>query len=349
MRKAGMQRPGKAASRSDVARLAGVAPSTVSLVLNNTPGPRIPDETRKRVVAAAESLGYRSSSIAKALVTGRTSTIGIVLHFVDRPFIDYSARVLDGCWMALQERGYRLLMMRGTPDACVAGLFRERSVDGIVVLAAPQAAADPELADLAAAGFPTVFIGSRPRHAACDYVDIDNVATAREATARLIRAGHRDILHLAGPLEVNSSAVDRLAGYRQALADAGLPRRDDLVIDGSYNPTIAAERLALAMERGLRFSAIFAANESMGFGAARMLASRGLQVPEDVSLICIDRDTYTRGHPHLETYEQPLDAIGRRAGTALIERIEGKVDGPARSLLLPCHAIPGASLAAPRG
>lgn len=347
MRKAGSQRTRKAASRSDVARLAGVAPSTVSLVLNNTPGPRIPDETRKRVVAAAESLGYRSSSIAKALVTGRTHTVGVVLHFVGRPFIDYSARVLDGCWLALQERGYRLLMVRGGADACVAGLFRERSVDGIVVVAAPHQADDAELVDLAASGFPTVFIGSRPQRAECEYVDIDNAATAREATARLIRAGHRAILHLAGPLGVNSAAVDRLAGYRQALADAGLPFRDELVIDGSFNPEIAGERLDAALAGGLRFSAVFSANESMGYGAVRVLEAHGLRVPDDVAMICIDRDTYVRGEPHLETYEQPLDAIGRRAGTALIERIEG-LDGPPRSLLLPCRPVPGASLAPPR-
>lgn len=342
-----MQRRKQAASRSDVAKLAKVAPSTVSLVLNNTPGPRIPDETRKRVVQAAEELGYRSSSIAKALVTGRTNTIGVVMHFVERPFIHYSARVLDGCWMALQQHGYRMLMLRGTGDTCVAGLYRERSVDGVLVLAAPHQSRDPELLDLAASGFPIVFVGSRPEAVTSDYVDIDNVTTARQATEELIRAGHREILHIAGPLEVNSSALDRLAGYRQAMDAAGLPRRPELELDCSFNGGFAEQRLAAAMQAGLRFTAIFSANQGMAYGAMRTLQARGLRVPQDVSVIAIDAEQDDPGLPRVSTYEQPLDAIGRRAGEALHGRIGG-FDGPGRAFLLPCRSLPGATLGPPR-
>lgn len=341
-----MQRRRQAASRSDVAKLAKVAPSTVSLVLNNTPGPRIPDETRKRVLEAAEALGYRSSSIAKALVTGRTNTIGVVMHYVDRPFYQYSARVLDGFWLSLQPHGYRMLMVRGTGDTCVAGLYRERSVDGILVLAGPHAARDPELMDLAAAGFPVVFIGSRPLAVACDYVDIDNVLTARQATEELIRAGHREILHLAGPLDVNSAAVDRLAGYRQAMDAAGLPRRPELELDCSFNPELAEERLEKAMQGGLRFTAIFAANQAMAHGAMRVLRARDLDVPSDVAITAIDLEHEDPKRQSLFTYEQPLDDIGQRAGEALHERING-YEGPGRALLLPCRSVPGSSLGPP--
>jgi LacI family repressor for deo operon, udp, cdd, tsx, nupC, and nupG len=207
-----MLRSGRAASRKDVAAAAGVAPSTVSLIINQTPGIRIPTTTRDRVLEAARRLGYRSSTIARSLVTGKTGTVGAVMHFVDHPFHNYTAGVLEGFWSAVQPHGYRILLSNGTPDACIAGLFRERCVDGLLVVAAPTGSDDRELHDLAAAGFPVVFVGSLPLAIAANYLDIDNVAVGRSATERLLSLGHRRILHLAGPLDVNTSALDRLAG-----------------------------------------------------------------------------------------------------------------------------------------
>lgn len=334
-----MQRRKRAANRHDVAKLAGVAPSTVSLVLNNTPGPRIPAATRQRVAAAAESLGYRSSAIAKALGSGKTHTIGVVMHFVERPFYQYSARIMDACWLALQPHGYRMLMVRGGDGTCVAGLYRERSVDGLIIMAAPNQAPDPELADLVEAGFPAVFIGSRPPAVACDYVDIDNLATAHEGTARLIRAGHREIVHLAGPIASSSAAAERLAGFRRAMAEAGLPVRDEQVVDGAFTADAAAEGLGRAMQAGLRCTAIFAANQLMAFGAVRVLAARGLRVPEDVVIAAIDRDPDGPQLPGLLCYDQPLGEIGGHAARILLERIGGDL-GPMRSVLLPCRPVP---------
>jgi LacI family transcriptional regulator len=337
----------KAASRSDVAKLAGVAPSTVSLVLNRTPGPRIPDETRRRVMEAADELGYSSSTIAKALVTGRTMTVGVVMHFVERPFYQYSARTLDGVWTTLRPQGYRMLMVPGVGDACVAGLYRERSVDGILVLAAPCEADDAELRGMAASGFPAVLIGTRALAVETDYVDIDNVAVARQATAELIQAGHRDILHLAGPLDVNSAAIERRDGFHAAMRDAGLPVGDAAVLDGSFNSDIAAERLALAMDRGQRFTAIFAANQAMARGALRVLESRGLRVPQDVSMISIDVDEEgRRADVAVDTFDQPLEELGRSAGALLVQRMQG-LAGSTQKILLPCRVVRCGSIAPP--
>ena len=340
-----MQRRKQAANRSDVARLAKVAPSTVSLVLNATPGPRIPDETRQRVMDAARQLGYSSSTIARALVTGRTMTVGVVVHFVERPFHQYAAGILDGFWMAMRPQGYRMLLVPGGTEACVAGLYRERSVDGLIVLAAHADAADPELKSLAEAGFPAVFIGTRPTAVRTDYVDIDNVATARQATEELIRAGHRDILHLAGPLDVNSAARDRRDGYVAALRAAGLPVRENLIIDCSFNGDFVDPRLSAAMDAGLRFSAIFAANYSMARAASAVLAKRGLRIPADVSLITIDADDTLRNE--IRTVAQPLEGIGSEAGRLLLERMTG-TGGPPRSVFMPCQLSGAATVAPPR-
>lgn len=337
-----MQKKRQAATRSDVARLAGVAPSTVSLVLNGTPGPRIPEETRKRVVDAASRLGYSSSTIARALVTGRTMTIGVVVHFVDRPFQQYAARVLDGLWQVIQPKGYRMLLVPGGGPACVAGLYRERSVDGIVVLAAPAAADDPELRSVAEAGFPAVCVGTRPLAVRTDYVDIDNAAAARAATEELLRAGHREILHLAGPLEVNSAAQERRDGYLAAMRAAGAPVREELVLDCSFNPRFVAERLPRALDAGLRCTAIFCGNHAMARAAKDVLASRGLG---HVALTAIDADE--SGANAICTWEQPLEEIGGEAGRLLLARIGGEGGAP-RVRLLPCRRAPGAGVAPPR-
>lgn len=341
--KTGVRRP--AVTRKDVAEAAGVAPSTVSLVLNNTAGTNIPQATRDRVAAVAQRLGYRSSAIARALVTGRTMTVGVVIHFMDRPFQSYAAGVLDGVWSALQPAGYRMLMAFAGPEACIAGLFRERSVDGVLVLAAPVAAADAELQEAIASRFPAVFIGSAPPSLRVDYVDIDNREAGRRVTSMLIAAGHRRILHLAGPLAVNSSAVDRLAGHRQALADAGIPWDAGLLIDASYNEAFAVERVGAALDRGLSFTAIAAANQRMAQGAVYALRHRGRRVPADVSVAAIDR---AAGAVPITCLEQPLADIGREAALLLLQRMQGANDA-ARRLLLPCREVDGGSVALPWG
>lgn len=337
-----MARP---ARRADVAALAGVAPTTVSLVLNRTPGPQIPEETRRRVEEAARKLHYHSSSLARGLATGRTGVIGVGLHFVDQPFHDYCARILDGTWVELDRAGLRLLLVRATEDRCLAGMFHERSVDGLLLVAPPAEADDPELRDAGGARFPMSFIGSRPAVAIGDYVDIDNLATAREATARLIALGHREILHLAGPLAVNSSAIDRRDGWRQALREAGLEPRPELEIDCSYNGNFAAERISDAIDRGLRFTAVFSANLGMAEAAVAALRSRGRRVPEDVSVIAIDKRTdLTTPGWRVATYAQPLAEIGRAAARMLVQRIQGDAAEPQR-VLLPCVFEDGDSLA----
>jgi DNA-binding LacI/PurR family transcriptional regulator len=190
-----------------------------------------------------------------------------------------------------------------------------------------------------------VFIGTRPTAVRTDYVDIDNVATARQATEELIRAGHRDILHLAGPLDVNSAARDRRDGYVAALRAAGLPVRENLIIDCSFNGDFVDPRLSAAMDGGLRFSAVFAANYSMARAASASLAKRGLRIPADVSLITIDADDTLRNE--IRTFAQPLEGIGGEAGRLLLERMTG-TGGPPRSVFMPCQLSGAATVAPPR-
>jgi LacI family transcriptional regulator len=331
-----------------VAALAGVAPGTVSVVLNGTPGIRVSPETRKRIEDAARTLAYQSSQTANALATGRTDAIGVVLNYVQQPFQDYVSGLMDGLWETLSPRGLRLVLAGGTPDHRAAGLFNRRSVDGIVFVA-PPTEADPELDSIAAARFPAVCIGSRPSHPGLACVDIDNAAAGRQATNALIDAGHRRILHLAGPLSVNSSARERLAGYRSALAAAGIPEDPALIHDCSYNGAFAIDAVARILDMGTRFTAIFAGNSDMGRGAITTIVRRGLRVPADVSVISIDQDYRARWHgPELACLAQPLREIGQIAGQRILGMIAGS-EPTSGSQLLPCQLVAGATVAPPPG
>lgn len=339
---------GRPASRRDVAALAGVAPGTVSLVLNGTPGIRVSAGTRKRIEDAARALAYQSSHTASALATGRTDSIGVVLNYVQQPFQDYVSGLMDGLWETLSPRGLRLVLAGGTPEQRAAGLFHRRSVDGIVFVA-PPAEPDPELDSIAAARFPAVCIGSRPAHPGLACVDIDNAAAGRQATNTLIDAGHRRILHLAGPLSVNSSARERLAGYRSALAAAGIPEDPELIHDCSYNGEFASDAVARILDRGTRFTAIFAANSDMGRGAITTLTRRGARVPAEVSVISIDQDYRARWRgPELTCLAQPLREIGHIAGQRMLGMIAGS-EPTSGSQMLPCLAVAGATVAPPPG
>ncbi|NRA39732.1 MAG: LacI family DNA-binding transcriptional regulator, partial [Planctomycetes bacterium] len=174
--------------RKDVAELAKVSPSTVSLVLNNTPGPRIPDSTRQRVIDAADELGYQPSAVARALVTGKTMTIGVVFHYIGNPFHNIAAEWLNGVWSVLRGSGYRLVIGEGNEESLMAGLYRERGVDGIILLVPPYDANDPEVQRMRKSNFPVVSIGAKCEHAVGDYVDSDNFNVALHQTERHILA-----------------------------------------------------------------------------------------------------------------------------------------------------------------
>lgn len=342
---------GRAASRKDVALRAGVAPSTVSLVLNKTPGLRIAPETRNRVEAAARELGYQSSAIARALVTGRSNTIGVVIHYLKQPFQSYASGVLDGAWDVLLEHGYRMLLSVGTPEACLAGQYRERVVDALLVLAPPLPADDQELLDVADAGFPTVCIGARPRSCLdrLGYADIDNVAAGRRCAEILLEAGHRRIAHVAGPLELSTVAGERLAGVRQAMRAAGLELGDDKVIDCSWNAVFAHERFGAALDRGLDATAIVCGNHGMAFGCIRALQERGRSVPGDMSITAIDAVANPECAPILVTHlAQPLHEVGAQAGRILLDLLSGRASG-VRQVLLPCTEVAGNSVGPPSG
>jgi DNA-binding LacI/PurR family transcriptional regulator len=337
--------------RSDVAIAAGVAPATISLVLNRHPGISIPESTRKRVFDAAERLGYRPSHVARSLSSGRTHTVGVVIHYLASPFQYYTAGVLNGAWPVLLAGHYRLLIGKGSDESDAGSFFHDKCVDGLLVLAPPVRAQGGELDAVARANFPAVLVGAALLGSPLDYVDVDNAKAARLAVEALITAGHRRIAHISGPAATSSAARDRTAGYRATLRAAGLRVDPALTVEGDWGAESGRLAVIDLLRRGLEFSAIFAGNDGMANGAIEGLREAGLHVPRDCSVVGVDGFT---DHPladvDLTTVRQPLLAIGQAAATRLLSRIAGTFVGSAvpNRILLPGEFHRGDTLAPAR-
>lgn len=304
----------------EVARLAGVSPSTVSRILNGTA--KVADAKREAVLAAIAQVGFAPNPMAQALKKGRSMTIGIVVAHFSSPFFDETLRGVDE---ALKGTGYASVIVSGQaePQAEIdrIGLLLARKVDGIILLSAV-------LPDEAIAGFalqrPIVATGRAAGIANVLGFKFDNEHGAWLAVRHLIELGHRRIAFLSGP-PGHVDGVERLAGYRRALMEADIVYDPALVQCGQFNEAGGYEALERVLERGAAFSAVFAANDLSAYGARLCLYRRGISVPDQVSLAGFDDlpgSAYTT--PPLTTVRQPLFDMGRSAAASLLGLINGE-------------------------
>lgn len=297
-------------SMADVAERAGVSAQTVSRVANGSP--RVDPATRARVEKAMADLGYRMHRAARALRTGQTSTIGLVVSTLASVG---NSRMLQAISEAAAARDYALAVVtvgeRGIRDAFAR--LRSQGVDGAVVLnEATELARDVDPpADL------HVVVVDSPPDARFSIVQTDHAGGARAATAHLLALGHATVHHLAGP-RGSFAATERERGWREALADAGVAAPEP--VRGDW--TSASGHVAASGLRGAE--AVFVANDQMALGALRALADAGRRVPEDVSVVGFDDIAdAAEFRPPLTTVRQDFDALGRRAVAALVAAIEG--------------------------
>ncbi|GGV57391.1 transcriptional regulator [Streptomyces massasporeus] len=307
-----------------MARLAGVSQKTVSRVYNDEP--YVSAEVRRRVLEAAEELGYRLNNAARALASGRTRSIGVVTLGTA---LYGPASLIMGVERAVRDTGYALRVVNTLEDdpTGVAGAvdsLLEQGVDGIII---SEPIDDGHGDDLSAGvDVPVLVLGapplSRPRTLAAG-VGADLMA--RTATEHLLELGHDTVHHLAGPQRWYA-ARDRLEGWRSTLAAHGrtVPR----VVEGDWSASsgYTAGR-ELASDDGM--TAVFAANDDMAIGLVRALAEAGRRVPEDVSVMGFD-DIPVAAHvtPPLTTMRQPFDTVAREGLKRLVHSIKNP-DAPA--------------------
>ena len=323
-------------SMADVAAAAAVSGQTVSRVVNGSP--RVDPDTRARVEAAMDRLGYRPHRAARALRTGRSHTIGLVASTLATVG---NSRMLQAD--AAAPRGYAVMVVTLGPAGDIAAAFeqlRDQGVDGAVVL---NEATDLARDSTAPRDVRLVVVDSPP-DARFDIVEVDHAGGARAAVAHLLSLGHPSVHHLAGP-PASFAAAERARGWREALATAGVAAPSPLSGDWSAASGYAAgERLA----RDPAVTAVFAANDQMALGVLRALADAGRSVPGDVSVVGFDDIADAADYrPPLTTVRQDFDVLGERAVAALVSGIEDAVEP--RLQQIPVRLILRASTApAPR-
>ncbi|GAB4214541.1 MAG: substrate-binding domain-containing protein [Roseiflexaceae bacterium] len=313
----------KTSTLEDIARQAGVSPSTVSRVL--TGSKRVAEEKRALVLAAIERSGYSPNLVARGLVRGRSMTIGVVMQDISSPFF---ARMVSGIEQGLDHAEYRSMFVsthwraeHQDDEARSLQMLLERRVDGVIVLA--SSIPDQALREVAAQ-IPLVVVARSIPGLEQQCLAIDNREGAYRATRYLLGLGHRRIAHLAGT-PGHPDAIDRLAGYRRALSEAGLAIEQNLVVEGEFTEESGLTAVEQLLVRGERFSALFAANDQMAYGAMLGLFNHGYRIPTDVSLVGFD-DQFLSAYtlPPLTTVRQPSSEMGRAAAEAMLRLLNNQ-------------------------
>jgi LacI family transcriptional regulator len=307
-----------------VAAAAGVSPSTVSRILNGTA--TVSDDKRQAVDHAIATLGFVPNPVARGLAGGRTLSIGVVTQAIDSPFYGGALRGIED---ALSVAGYSPLFVSGHWNAahearCIE-VLRSRRVDGIIVLTGRLS--DAALSTLAQS-LPVVVTGRNLKAPGLASLNFDNFEGGRLATHHLLQLGHRRIAFITGDSR-HPDTKERQRGYLAALDAAGVPRDPALILPGQYTEDsgrMAVERL---LDSRAPFTAIFAANDQMAFGAALGLHRRRLRVPQDVSLVGFDDlSSATFSIPPLSTVHHPVVELGQLAAGAMLQLLAGEAPDP---------------------
>lgn len=316
-------------SMADVAAVAGVSAQTVSRVVNDSP--RVDPATRANVEAAMSQLGYRMHRAARALRTGRTDTIGLIVANLSSVG---NSRMLQALADHAAERGFALTVVTASGREAVADAFArlsDQGIDGAVIL--NEATALARGLDVPP-GLALVVVDS-PADDRFAVVQTDHAAGARAATEHLLSRGRGSVHHLGGPVG-SFAAAERERGWRDAHEAAGIAAPEP--IRGDW--TSASGHAVIAPLAG-EVTALFAANDQMALGALRAFAEAGRTVPDDVAVIGFDDvEDAAEYSPPLTTVKQDFDELGAAAVASLVTLI-GR--GEAAPVVLTPHLVPRAS------
>jgi len=305
----------------EVSKLAGVSLATVSRVINDSG--KVKSSTRRKVLAAMETLGYRPNAIAQSLASNRSNSVGVLVPELHGAFFGIMLSSIED---ELRAFGKHAIITAGHSD-------KEKEKESIEFLASRQcdalilhafAVTNKWLLDLASKP-PAIFligrdipeIGGR-----CFY--LDNERGSYLATQALIRLGHRQLAYLAGPLW-KSDAQARFKGFRRALDEAGLDFDEKLLAEGNYQEGSGRAAMVRLLGAGSSFSALVCANDEMAVGAIEEARQRGRMIPDDLSVVGFDNVFFTRYmHPALSTVNYPVDLMGRMAARGVLRDVYGQ-------------------------
>ena len=320
------------ASIRDVAARAGVSVTTVSHTLNATRF--VSAEAKAKVHEAAHALGYVPSEIARGLKHNTTRTLGMLVPNNSNP---YFAEIIRGVEHHCYGAGYSLLLCNSNDDpqqqADHLRVLAERRVDGIVLVASGDD--DSIVAACKDLRLPLVLVDREIDAIAVDLIEVDHAAGGQMATAHLLSLGHARVACIGGPSDLWPSQ-QREAGWRRALAGAGIAPRADEIVRGDFGPASGAAAMRRLLQSTHRPTAVFVCNDMMAIGALHAAHEAGIAVPAQLAIVGFDDielAAYTS--PPLTTVAQPKEAIGTGAAGLLLERLRDGRSEPRRAILQP--------------
>lgn len=319
----------------DIARMANVSHMTVSRVVNGSQN--VSEETRERVQKIIQETNYAPSETARALISGKTNTIGIlVMYDLSRFPQDFLPTLLEGISFSLYERGYGCTLLfdqvNGKKNVISKRMLQKGQIDGLLIVSVERdAAVRKRVQDT---DVPVVLVNQRIQEENVGYVVADEVRGSCEAVTYLLENGHRNIGYLGGT-PVFSTSEERLEGYKKALKSHGVPFRPTLCRVGDFDNQKSYQQVLELLQQHPEVTAIFAANDAMALGAYRAAAELGLSIPQDLSVVGYDNQEYCQYiQPPLTTVSKHRRAMGKKAASLIVEAIESK-KSPGKVVLNP--------------
>ena len=321
----------------DIAQKAGVSRSAVSFVLNNKPiSSQITEETREKILKAANELNYRPNNIALSLKIKKTKTIGVVFASALGAGT-FMNEIIDGINTGIHQHGYNLFLCISDNDwrkeARHVRMLREKRVDGMIVFFVScqkeEKANHDHLLEVKKDGIPLVFIDKYLPDTDIDYVITDDFGGAYEAVTHLIKLGHRKIAHITAPIDC-TSVSNRLEGYKKALIDAGLEVKEKYIRPVDYYKKdnnwkydgyqITKDFLKMGEDRP---TAIFTVNDGIAIDSFRVIKESGLSVPEDIALVGFGNSIESAlVEVPITVVDQPKSEMGDKAVEVILRKIE---------------------------
>jgi LacI family transcriptional regulator len=327
----------------DVARVAGVHPATVSRALNEETRALVNEETARRVLKAAEKLGYQPNPIARGLKTNRSYTIGVLIPDLTNPLFP---PILRGIEDSLETAGYTPLTANTDNDPerelLDSQTMRARQVDGIIAATARR---DHRLHDaLLEAGIEVVLVNRRQQELPVSSATADDRMGMRLSVEHLLSLGHTKIAHLAGPLDY-STGLDRHESFHETMRTAGLRPDPKLVLVAEAFTESEGSRLCgQLLAEGREFTAVAAANDLLALGCYDVFAEQGVRCPGDISVVGFnDMPFAARFQPPLTTIHIPHYEIGKAAAELMLERLQHSDAEPREIRLEPSLVVRGST------
>lgn len=311
----------------DVAERCGVSVSTVSRVLNEKPD--VSDDVRARVLAAIDELHYIPNSSARSLVQTASANIGVIVRGGGNPFY---TPIIQAIEQTINAAGYSM-SIRHIPDsadevAIGASLSKSNRLSGLILLGGCFDYSEDQVAAIDIPFLCCTFTNSFGflHEGTCSSVSIDDRAEARNAVKHLISKGHRNIAIMLDDRNDSSIGQLRFEGYCDALKEAGIPLREELICEcGEYDMEAAYQSFNTLLGSNPGITAVFTIADTLAFSVMKAVYETGLKIPEDISIISIDGIEISRFTvPTLTTLVQPVDRLGYEAAQTLINVIEGR-------------------------